>query len=221
MCRDNVDYVIMNRHWKKDRLPLFDFVSLKCNFRIRILIEGQLMRSSEPQIMSHFLWYKIDYYRSGHFRTCIWPCLTVRNTCLSLDLTILEYGSEQFKNKVINHDNAGKSTGLSCKLYIHLFPIGKCVRDHFQVYATTAHAFLRLYIIYFLLRMHFVYFSRHCLGSFSGWLAAVMMRSKLGSMFRMSLWYFWQRQAHEFIKVLMKYPFVVSPCFRKHSRECC
>ena len=32
-----------------------------------------------------FLWYKIDYYRSGHWRTCIWPCLTVRNAC-PLDL---------------------------------------------------------------------------------------------------------------------------------------
>ena len=46
------------------------------------------------------------------------------------------------------------------------FPFEKCVRDHFQLYATTAHAFLRFYVIYFLLRMHFVDFSRHCFGSF-------------------------------------------------------
>ena len=68
------------------------------------------------------------------------------------------------KNEVVNHDNAAKFTGLSCKL--HIFPIEKCVRDHFQLHATTAHAFLRLYLIYFLLRMHFVDISRHCFGYF-------------------------------------------------------
>ena len=100
------------------------FTSLRIHFAevpfqdIRILIESQLMRSSEPKIMK-FVWYKIDYYRSGHWRTCIWPCLTVRNTCplLSLHLIILEYGSDQFKTEVVNHDNAAKFTGLSCKLH--------------------------------------------------------------------------------------------------------
>ena len=36
---------------------------------------------------------------------------------LSLHLIILEYGSDQFKNEVVNHDNAAKFTGLSCKLH--------------------------------------------------------------------------------------------------------
>ena len=82
-------------------------------------------------------WYKIDYYRSGHFRTCIWPCLTVRNTypLLSLHLIILEYGSDQFKNEVENHDNEAKFTGLSCKP--HLFSYRKmskhnCTCMHFH-----------------------------------------------------------------------------------------
>ena len=68
-----------------------------------------------------------------------------------------------------------------------IFPIEKCLREHFQLYATTAHAFLRVYVIYFLLRMHFVDFSRPCFWFFSGCLAAVMMTSKLGSMFRISV----------------------------------
>ena len=51
MSYDNVDYVITNRHWQKDHLLHFEFISLKCNFRKRNLIESQLMRSSEPEIM--------------------------------------------------------------------------------------------------------------------------------------------------------------------------
>ena len=46
------------------------------------------------------------------------------------------------------------------------FPIEKCVRDHLQLYATTAHAFLQFYVIYFLLRIHFVDFTMHCFGYF-------------------------------------------------------
>ena len=49
MRRDNVDYVITNRHRQKDHLLHFEFISLKCHFTIRILIECQLMRSSEPK----------------------------------------------------------------------------------------------------------------------------------------------------------------------------
>ena len=48
---DNVNYVITNRHWQKGHLIHFEFISLKCHFRIRVLIESQLMRSSEPEIM--------------------------------------------------------------------------------------------------------------------------------------------------------------------------
>ena len=51
MCPDNVNYVITNRHWQKGHLIHFEFISLKCHFRIRVLIESQLMRSSEPEIM--------------------------------------------------------------------------------------------------------------------------------------------------------------------------
>ena len=54
-----------------------------------------------------------------HWWTCIWPCLTVRNTCplLSLHLIILKYVSDSFKTEVVNNDNAAKFTGLSCKLH--------------------------------------------------------------------------------------------------------
>ena len=51
MRHDNVDYVITNRHWQKDHLLHLEFISLKCHFRIRNLIESQLMRSSELEVM--------------------------------------------------------------------------------------------------------------------------------------------------------------------------
>ena len=53
MCYDNVDYVITNRQWQKEHLLHFEFISLECHFRIRILTESQLMRSSEPEIMKN------------------------------------------------------------------------------------------------------------------------------------------------------------------------
>ena len=45
---------------------------------------------------------------------------SVRNTCplLSLHLIILEYGLDQFKNEVVNHDMVAKITGLSCIIYL-------------------------------------------------------------------------------------------------------
>ena len=72
--------------------------------------------------------------------------------------------SDQFKTEVINHDNAAKFTGLSCKL--HIFAYWKCTRNNVQSYRTTAHTLFIISAIYFLLRMHFVDFSRNCFGSF-------------------------------------------------------
>ena len=90
----------------------------------------------------------------------------MRNTCplLSLHLIILEYVSDPFKTEVINHDNAAKFTGLSCKL--HIFAYWNCTRNNCQSYRTTAHTLFIISAIYFLLRMHFVDFSRNCFGSF-------------------------------------------------------
>ena len=68
------------------------------------------------------------------------------------------------KTEVINHDNAAKFTGLSCKL--HIFAYWKCTRNNYQSYRTTAHTLFIISAIYFLLRMHFVDFSRNCFDSF-------------------------------------------------------
>ena len=40
---------------------------------------------------------------------------------LSLHLIILTYVSDPFKTEVVNHDNAAKFTGLSCKLHIFAY----------------------------------------------------------------------------------------------------
>ena len=72
--------------------------------------------------------------------------------------------SDQFKTEVLNHDNAAKFTSLSCKL--HIFAYWKCTRNYVQSYSTTAHTLFIISGSYFLLRMHFVDFSRNCFGSF-------------------------------------------------------
>ena len=72
--------------------------------------------------------------------------------------------SDPFKTEFVNHDNAAKFTGLSCKL--HIFSYWKCTRNNFQSYRTTAHTLSIISASYFLLRMHFVDFSRNCFGSF-------------------------------------------------------
>ena len=142
------------------------------SLRIRSAISGYVpwLRASwwgaaNPKLWK-CVWYKIDYYRSGHLWTCIWPYLKVRDTCplLPLHLIILEYVSDQFKTEVVNHDNAAKVTCLSCKL--HIFPYKNSTRNNFQSYRTTAHTLSIISAIYFLLRMHFVDSSRNCYGSF-------------------------------------------------------
>ena len=169
MCHDNVNYVITNRHRQKDHLLHFKFISN--SFRWSAIsgyvswLRASWWGAANPKLWK-FVWYKIDYYRSGHWRTCIWPCLTMRNTCplLSLHLIILEYVSDQFKTEVVYHDNAAKFTGFSWK--IHIFAYWKCARNDSQSYRTTAHTLSIISAIYFLLRMHFVDFSRNCFGSF-------------------------------------------------------
>ena len=124
----------------------------------------------------------------------------MRNTCplLSLHLIILEYVSDPFKTEVINHDNAAKFTGLSCKL--HIFAYWKCTRNNYQSYRTTAHTLFIISAIYFLLRMHFVDFSRNCFGSFLAKWRRSWWDQSWEACLEMSLWYFWHIQVHEFIK---------------------
>ena len=128
------DYVHLDEHihvsWQcwlhnhESSLTKGPFTSLRIHFAEvpfqDMYLDWELVDEEQrTQNYEQLVWYKIDYYRSGHWRTCIWTCLTVRNTCplLSLHLIILEYGSDQFKTEVVNHDNAAKFTGLSCKLH--------------------------------------------------------------------------------------------------------
>ena len=119
---DNVDYVITNVTDKR----AIQFTSN--SFRWSAIsgyaswLRASWWGAANPKLWK-CVWYKIDYYRSGHWRTCIWPCLKVRDTCplLSLHLIILEYVSDHFKTEVVNHDNSAKFTGLSCKLHIFAY----------------------------------------------------------------------------------------------------
>ena len=103
MCHDNVNYVITNRHWQKGHLIHFEFISLKCHFRIRVLIESQLMRSSEPEIMKMCV---------------IWDWLLQKRTLADMHLT-LPNGERYMSSTIPSPHNPGICVGSvwnwSCK----------------------------------------------------------------------------------------------------------
>ena len=127
----------------------------------------------------------------------------VRNTCLSSTVTSphnpgIWIGSvKKISCKSLNHDNAAKFTGLSCKL--HLISCWKMRTRSFSIIRHNCTCISTILCHLFSSAHAFCRFLNALFWFFSGWLTAVMMRSKLGSMirFRMLLWYFWQRQVHE------------------------
>ena len=100
MRHDNVDYVITNRHWQKDHLLHFEFISLKWHFRIHNLIESQLMRSSEPEVMKMCV---------------IWDWLLQKCTLVDMHLT-LPNGEKYMSSTIPSHHNPGIMCRISLKL---------------------------------------------------------------------------------------------------------